>query len=125
MPMKFEWVGPEVFTEHQGIVVYHAYKDNDYNNGPMCYWFTTTAGCETLGEEEAQFDVRALWSHALQLGTPLAGDTETEPGKKALLHEAIERGWIKQDERPTYGRCPHGMFVSGAGACPQCGGAAS
>jgi len=29
MPTKSKWVPPELFLEHKGIEIFHAYKDND------------------------------------------------------------------------------------------------
>lgn len=34
--------------------------------------------------------------------------------------EGVER-WLR-NSKDEENRCPHGMFYTGAGACPQCGG---
>jgi hypothetical protein len=62
MPWRTEWVAPEVFLEHEGVVVYHSYKDNDMGSR-MTYWYTTNPEhCEEIGGEvdPYEFDVRDL-----------------------------------------------------------------
>jgi hypothetical protein len=53
MPLK--WVNPEEFITHQGIVVYHTYKNEDFSNQSE-YWYTTSINEVT----EFEFDVREL-----------------------------------------------------------------
>jgi hypothetical protein len=56
MPFTSEWVPPEIFLTHKGVIVYHAYKDNDLSNGKATYWYTMSE----REEQEHEFDVREL-----------------------------------------------------------------
>jgi hypothetical protein len=53
----------------------------------------------------------------------LQADGSNWPRLAGTFRELFERYRAMADEEE--GRCPHGMFRSGAGACPQCGGGAS
>jgi hypothetical protein len=53
MPMI--WVEPEVFLEHEGVTVYHAYKHGGLGSR-LRYWFNTDPD-ET---DVFDFDVRSL-----------------------------------------------------------------
>ena len=33
MPTQTVWIDPELFLEHQGVRVFHTYKDDDYDQG--------------------------------------------------------------------------------------------
>ena len=54
MPYKTIWVEPEVFLEHNGVTVYHTYRDDEFEQGANWYWFR-------LDQEECdkgKFDIR-------------------------------------------------------------------
>lgn len=55
MPYRTEWADPELFLEHNGVKVYHTYKDDDVDQRQMDYWFTMR--CH---DDEEHFDVRDL-----------------------------------------------------------------
>ena len=59
MPKSTE--GPaDLFIRHNGVGIYHTYKDDEVEYGPRTYWFVTDP---YLGENDA-FDVRDLPSFA-------------------------------------------------------------
>lgn len=83
MPTKTTWIAPEVFLEHNGVTVYHTYQDNDYEAGPMEYWFTLNGEDD---DDDDHFDVR-------DLDVPSRARMETEPGMiKTVIREAIDLG---------------------------------
>ena len=49
-------VPAEEFMRHNGVVIYHAYKDDEVQRGPLTYWFVTD---DFQGQDDA-FDVREL-----------------------------------------------------------------
>ena len=79
MPYRTEWVEPEVFVEHRGTVVYHAYEDQDADR-PL--WFHYA-----LPDEDApdgcEFDISDLNCTGL--------DLKNRKHHKQILKRAIER----------------------------------
>jgi len=62
VPWRIEWIEPEIFLQHNGVTVYHAYKNNDVEQ-KFTYWFTTNPEYyeEFGGEADPyEFDVRDL-----------------------------------------------------------------
>ena len=51
MPVYTEWSVPEVFLKHNGVTVYHTYKNGDMNQVSRDHWFTLNEFC---GECECQ-----------------------------------------------------------------------
>lgn len=70
MPYQQVWVAPELFLSHNGVNVYRVYSDDDIDQGPKSYWFTTKP--MESGEDCDPFDVRDLKvpSRALLDGHP-------------------------------------------------------
>lgn len=65
MPTISEWVEPEVFLEHNGVKVYHTYRDDDMSQGACEFIFTLHPQCSTetcccTTECRYVFDVRDL-----------------------------------------------------------------
>jgi hypothetical protein len=58
MPYIQQYVEPDVFLEHNGVTVYHAYEDGSYYER-YTYHFTTDPEGED-GDDEFEFDVRDL-----------------------------------------------------------------
>lgn len=54
MPYKEEWVPPELFMTHNGVNVFHAYKDGSFDDR-LDYWYTLDAQ-----DNGSNFDVRDL-----------------------------------------------------------------
>ena len=89
---RYELARPrEVAFEHHGIRVFHAYKHNYIDNGPLVFWYTL------YPDGDFELDIRQLdaWeaiNNALQ-------QTEIEPSPSApyhrVLQHAIETGELK------------------------------
>jgi hypothetical protein len=58
MPIRTEWIEPELALEHAGVSIYHTYKNDDYDRGRTTWWFTTDTGCGD--DPDFYFDVRML-----------------------------------------------------------------
>lgn len=52
--MPYQWVKPEVFMQHNGVTVYHVYKNDHWEDGVRDCWY---ALCE---DDESIFDYRDL-----------------------------------------------------------------
>jgi hypothetical protein len=74
MPTQTVWIDPELLLEHQGVRVFHTYKDDDYDQGAKRYWLTLNSLCgelDCLCEDQPcrhVFDVRELstWKAPVQ-----------------------------------------------------------
>ena len=115
MPWTEEWEEPEIFLIHEGVTIYHTYKDNSREQGRLTYWFTTN---ENDLVEECHFDVRDIHieDDGQQVGQTAAGlaDHEKAPTSvdtmshealevewsRCVIQRAIEKGMLKQD-RPV------------------------
>jgi len=100
--MPYEWIEPEVFMEHSGVVVYHVYKDDSpQNGGAREYWFCLEA-CESMDDGGNTFDVRSLPAYGLskQLNDTYADLFPGDALKQVIAHE-IDAGffddWEKDD----------------------------
>lgn len=79
MPHIHETVDREIALEHNGVAVYHAYKDG-WLDSPLTYWFALSP------EDDAdEFDVRNL-------------AVERSDDIDAMLKAAIEAGLLKNPE---------------------------
>lgn len=60
MPYQTVFMPKEVFLTHQGLTVYHAYKDDDFDR-PLSYWYSLDEA-----DPAEDFDVRDLktWDDA-------------------------------------------------------------
>ena len=115
MPYCTQWVDPEVFMEHEGVTIYHTYKDCEFTKGELTYWFTTN---ELDAEEDFHFDVRELRLYASDPESAIDDGSHPPPLKDVpayqelmsgerpnekeviaeILRTAIEQGLLKQDE---------------------------
>lgn len=97
MPMI--WTEPEVAVEHNGVTVYHTYKDGEYRSQ---YWYTLDESADDWECAEA-FDIRELQAY-----TDVDGDDAA-----AILKAAIESGEL--DHAPDCSRdcdvVPGGRFA--------------
>jgi hypothetical protein len=126
MPYESKWTPPELFLDHQGVKLYHTYKDDEASNGPSRYCFTTDPTNEFDCYERERFDVQELDVPACKLlenHPPYLSETDDfyRNGTKAqraefrrawerwqsggeeaviaqILREAIEAGLIKARE---------------------------
>lgn len=77
--MPIGWIQPDLFLRYQGVAVYHVYRNDDYEQGPREYWFTTDkhgGDCD----DPCSFDVRELSSYA------------REKTHEQIIREAIDAG---------------------------------
>lgn len=73
--MPYDWVDPEIYMIHNGVVVYHVYKYDAIQDGAREFWFCLAA-CESRDDGEHTFDV-------MSLPRPAAGSNEeAEMSKK-------------------------------------------
>lgn len=96
MPTQTVSVEAEVFVEHDGVVVYHTYKDDDIDQGESGVYFRVNDG----DDEAQEFDVRDLPGY-----TPMSRgceayevrEAEHEERKKAVIKAAIDSGILSED----------------------------
>ena len=117
MPYKTIWVEPEVFLEHNGVTVYHTYRDDDFEQGADWYWFRLDQG-----GDESEFDIRDVDPHDLLKShpPPKTGpawdaasleekaaiweawdkwhDSGFDEARRAVLRNAIDKGLLKEWE---------------------------
>ena len=85
--MPFDWVDAEVFLEHNGVTIYHVYKNDFMNGGSRTYHYGTSPDCSDDGDEHGEFDVRELpGAHVF--------DLNNYDGIKAAIVAAIDAGHI-------------------------------
>ena len=117
MPIQTVWVEPELLVEHQGVRVFHTYKEDDYNQGTKHYWFTVNSLCgelDRLCDDQPcrhVFDVRELSTWQEPDKPPYCtGANDTPENRKAweryweseqaaiqaALRTAIEQGELTQ-----------------------------
>lgn len=91
MPYKTIWVEPEVFLEHNGVTVYHTYKDDDFEQGANWYWFRL----DQEEDDEGKFDIRDVDPLNLLKSHP---PFKCGPGWDSATpqeRDAIEEAWAK------------------------------
>jgi len=100
MPMQTTWIEPELFVEHQGVRVFHTYKNDDWDQGQKRYWFTLHRECSTMDsrcEEEPcrhVFDVRELPTWQPPVQPPYCTAENDTPEN----HAAWEQYWSQETE---------------------------
>lgn len=90
MPYRTDWVDPEVFMVHNGVTIWHVYKNDDIEQGPRIYSYAfSPQGTDDGDGSEFTFDVRDL---------PGGLDIETYGGNsddmKRMIAAAIDAGSI-------------------------------
>lgn len=86
--MPYEWVDNEVALEHEGVKVYHVYKNDWMSEGQRDNNFSMEAG----GNEETSFDVEELNK---LLETPVkAGRKNRNSFAEDVLRAAIDQGLL-------------------------------
>ena len=95
MPTQTVWVEPELLLQHQGVRVFHTYKEDDYDQGAKRYWFTVNSMCgelDRLCDDQPcrhVFDVRELSTWKALEQPPYCIDANDTPEN----HAAWERYW--------------------------------
>nr|WP_280971439.1 hypothetical protein [Cupriavidus gilardii]WDE72677.1 hypothetical protein [Cupriavidus gilardii] len=90
MPCINEWISAEVALEHNGVTVYHAYKDDDIAT-PLEFWFMLDP--EGTVDDDA-FDARDFLERVPSGSLFKEGKTDVI----TLLREAIDAGLLSLDE---------------------------
>jgi len=117
MPTQTVWIDPELLLEHQGVRVFHTYKEDDYDQGAKPYSFTLNPQCgvaDSLCEDQPcrhVFDVQELSTWRPPVKPPYCtGSHDTPENRKAweqywelevaairvAISAAIERGELTQ-----------------------------
>lgn len=117
MPYRTEMVDPEVFVEHLGVTVYHIYKNDDIDEGPRAYWFTTNVnGSDNDGHgQDGTFDVRSLEAAT---GIVTVGDFDEDATRRAV-RKAIESGEVVNPDSPTNHTLVHWFRNEWSGDGPE------
>jgi hypothetical protein len=92
MPYLESWIDPEVRLTHNGVKIYHTYRDDDYNQGANIYYFTTNG---TDDDAEFHFDVRELpvpSAALLNIHPPSKSSDEYKKGSPTRIAE-IDAAW--------------------------------
>jgi hypothetical protein len=103
VPYKTIWVPAEVFLKYNGVTVYHAYSENNFDDR-LFHWFTTNPDpdAEPNGDPY-EFDVRTLETPAAEPPQQVVDaltPPSTELEKMTLkIRKAIDAGTI-QSPRP-------------------------
>ncbi len=99
MPIQTVWIDPDLLLEHQGVRVFHTYKDDEYDQGAKRYWFTLNSLCghlDQLCEEQPcrhVFDVRELSTWQTPEHPPYCIDEHDTPENRV----AWEAYWDREE----------------------------
>lgn len=88
MPYTSAFVPAEVFMEHNGVTIYHVYKNDDMNQGARWYLYATTDhGWDAENDQDGEFDVHDLptW--------PEGGSDDLDVIRQVIA-EAIDVGYF-------------------------------
>ena len=93
MPYSSQWVEPELFVSHNGVRVYHVYKNDDVDKGAREFWFTTD---ELEGEgSDFEFDIRDFAkAEFCGEGVLDAIHCSNREAKRTLIRAAIDAGLL-------------------------------
>ena len=88
--MPFTYSDPEVFLEHNGVTVWHVYKDDDMDQGARDCWYTTEidGGDSFFHGQNGTFDYRELTTEY----------PDTDNDARAAIIAAIESGELPLEE---------------------------
>lgn len=82
--MPYVWMDPVAFLTHNGVTIYHIYKNNFAEEGVRENWFTTDI-CGGDCDDPCAFDIRDLSAYA------------PEKPYTQVLREAIDRGELNRE----------------------------
>jgi hypothetical protein len=95
-PSRHELTRPrEIAVDHQGVRVFHAYKHNCIDNGPLSFWYTLDP------EGDLEFDIRQLdaWTAVQdELQQPVNDSPKSVPHDR-VLRRAVETGALRTPEQ--------------------------
>lgn len=81
--MPYAWTEPALVLTHNGVSVYHVYKNQFWDSGHYMYQYTTD-----VAEEDNPFDIRDLESYR---------GSQNREDHVSILKQAIERGEITEE----------------------------
>lgn len=109
-PYESVWRAPRVFVRRRGVVVYHTYEDDDINQGPETFYFTTNREGRYDGEtDQFYFDVReiATWvepQHPEYMDAEHGGATPEKEAAWHVFHNRTEPAAIRRAVRDAIDR---------------------
>ena len=86
--MTWQWIEPEEFLTHNGVRIFHAYKD-ELSDIPLEFWYSTSSTADSGSPYE--FDVRDLVGYRSQTGQ------EEMLEHKRIIKAAIDAGLLQSD----------------------------
>jgi hypothetical protein len=86
--MSLQWIEPEKFLRHNGVRIFHAYKD-EFSDIPLESWYSTSSTAEHGSSYE--FDVRELEGYRSQ------SDVGNKSEHKRVIKAAIDAGLLQSD----------------------------
>lgn len=90
MPWIQRWIDPKSFLLYKKVRIYHCYKEDDWANGPLEYWYSNNALASN--EEDAHvFDVRDLQAWNLRHRARRYKELTTIQVVRFVLRLAIDR----------------------------------
>lgn len=101
--MPYEWVDPDIFLEHQGVIVFRCNDDSDMLTA--CHYTTDPSNCNIdYPEGETMFDVREIphpetmppAAYFVQVGN-FQSEQINEAAHPAIIRYAIEQGWLTEE----------------------------
>ncbi len=122
MPYTTNWIDPALLLTHAGINVYRAYKDDDYDNGPLNNWVALYDENSPHDHDSVETDVRDLYAQLGKDVIPRNLNVE-DADVQDVIRAAIDAGLLSadplQDGRAESDRCRVcGKIVAGcAGEC--------
>ncbi len=95
MPYSAKYSQAEVFIEHNKVIIYHVYKDNDPDQGVREFWFDT----QEDSQDEGGFDVRDL-ARALGIsyGAKTLESIDEDELTKSIIRASIDSGLITANQ---------------------------
>lgn len=88
MPYKTEWVPAELFLTEQGVMVFHAYAEDEFDDRRTNYYMW-----DANGDEGDAFDVRELPEYG-------EGQTSHEEVLKTFIRRCVAAGLDPARESP-------------------------
>lgn len=89
MPYKTEWVEPEIALQHYDVTIYHLYKDDEIEQGPRTFTFSTSEVGMDQDDGGGEFDVRDLPNWCEMPHPPfLLGGDDTKENREAWVGHA-------------------------------------
>jgi hypothetical protein len=86
--MSLQWIEAEEFLRHNGVRIFHAYKD-ELSDIPLEFWYSTSSTAESGSHYE--FDVRELFGYRSK------NDKDNMSEHERVIKAAIDAGLLQSD----------------------------